>query len=204
MIRVEEEKPKCEWGHCEHPPEDHDTGTCWHIVKPELADKPTLRKYCECSMDEQTDEAYGTKIQSIKSWADIERHEGKGWMEATPCPKCVKNEEKLPTGLILTNIHPRSKIGTPKECNFCFGKGTVDLMLTMECEKCKKVSLIRTDTKLCVACEEYRVKPKNYFTGKVIEVALRDATTSAIAAQKLFDEKEEQRKAKESKDHRNI
>tara|TARA_R110002020_G_scaffold465972_2_gene688081 strand:- start:2643 stop:3254 length:612 start_codon:yes stop_codon:yes gene_type:complete len=203
MIRVQEEKPKCKFGHCDHSDEEHEGGTCWHIVKPELEHKQTLKKYCECRLEDKKNEL-GVKVQSIKSWADIEKHEGKGWMEPSICPKCVKNEDKQPTGLILVNINPRSKIGTPKTCSYCFGKGTDDIMVTMECQKCQKASLIRSDVGVCAGCQEGKIDPHNFFTGKSIEKTLVDAKTNAIAAQKLFDEKQEAIKAKEAKDHRNI
>ena len=66
----------------------------------------------------------------------------------------------------------------------------------MECQKCKKVSLIRTDIKLCLACEERPIKPVNYYTGKEIEKTLIEAQNTSIIAQKLFDEQQVKRDAK--------
>ena len=187
MIRVIEEKPKCHFGHCEHPPEDHHEGTCWHIVKPELKDQPTNRKYCDCKQHDD---------ELIKSFSDIEKYEGKGWMEPDACPKCFRDEDKTPTGYVFVKIDPKSKIGTPKECSYCFGKGTIDSMITMECESCKRLALIRTDIKLCTKCDDRQQRPVNFFTGVEIEKGIEDAKTRAIAAQKLFDIEEEKRVAK--------
>tara|TARA_B100001750_G_scaffold62731_1_gene49880 strand:- start:4930 stop:5535 length:606 start_codon:yes stop_codon:yes gene_type:complete len=191
MIRVKEEQPKCEFGHCEHPPEDHHEGTCWKIIRPELKDEPTNRKYCDCCV---TMEPRSKK--SIKGWQEIAHYEGNGWMEAEPCLECSKNDDKIPSGLIIVCVDPKSKIGKPKECPTCLGKGTTDIMATMECQKCKKVSLIRTDIKLCLACEERPIKPVNYYTGKEIEKTLIEAQNTSMIAQKLFDEQQVKRDAK--------
>jgi hypothetical protein len=187
---VKEEKQKCQFGHCEHPLEDHHEGTCWKIIRPELEGTPTNRKYCECCT---TDEP---QKKSIKSWNDIKAHEDKGWMEASPCLECNRNEDKQPTGIIIVCVDPKSKIGKPKECTSCNGRGTTDLMVTMECQKCKKVSLLRTDIKLCLTCEEEPIKSVNYFTNKEIEQTLIDAKTEAMIDQKLVDAGEGKRKAK--------
>ena len=132
-----EEIPKCELGHCEHPPEDHNGGTCWHIVKEDLKDKQTNDKYCPCKMSDE----------SIKSWSAIEAYEGKGWMEPDKCQKC--NGE----GFIVVCIDPKTKQGKKKECSSCDGRGTSDIMVTKECEVCKKILLLRTDTERCVKCQ---------------------------------------------------
>ena len=110
MIRVKEEQPKCEFGHCEHPPEDHHEGTCWKIIRPELKDEPTNRKYCDCCV---TMEPRSKK--SIKGWQEIAHYEGNGWMEAEPCLECSKNDDKIPSGLIIVCVDPKSKTGKPKD-----------------------------------------------------------------------------------------
>ena len=73
MIRLEEEKPKCDNGHCEHTEEEHEAGVCWHITNLELKDEPTNAKYCPCKRDPEF----------IRTYEQIEKHEGKGWMEPT-------------------------------------------------------------------------------------------------------------------------
>ena len=94
MIRLEGEKPKCELGHCEHPPEEHDGGVCWHITDPDLKDLPTNKKYCQCKREPEF----------IRSWEQIEKHEGKGWMEATPLDIMVTKECKNCKAVALIRV----------------------------------------------------------------------------------------------------
>lgn len=97
MIRIQQEKTKCDFGQCEHTPEEHEGGVCWHITNNELADKPTNRKYCSCKREPDF----------IRTWAQIEKHEGKGWMEPTPRDIMITKECKncKAVSLIRVDLH---------------------------------------------------------------------------------------------------
>lgn len=74
---VLEKKEKCIFGDCEHPPEDHEAGLCWHIVDTKLVDVPTTKKFCPCHRSSGLD--YGWDL--LKQRNPINKD---GWMEATP------------------------------------------------------------------------------------------------------------------------
>jgi len=161
FIMNEEKKDKCVYkgthseetnGTCSHPPEEHHEGTCWHIVKPELKDQPTYDKYCSCAREPGL----------TKGWGALEKYEGKGWMEPERCKECHGEGE------IILFRDPETNTVKKKQCTDCDGRGTSDLMITMECPKCKEVCLIRTDIKLCIRCEEQPLIRRNYFTKRVI------------------------------------
>ena len=94
MIRIQEEKPKCDYGHCEHKPEEHDGGLCWHITDLELEDKPTNAKYCSCRR----------LPEFIRTWEQIEKHEGKGWMEPDAHDIMVTKERKNCKSISLIRV----------------------------------------------------------------------------------------------------
>jgi len=88
---VLEKKEKCIFGDCEHPPEDHEAGLCWHIVDTKLVDVPTTKKFCPCHRSSGLD--YGWDL--LKQRNPINKD---GWMEVLPndlaitkrCGNCKK------------------------------------------------------------------------------------------------------------------
>ena len=71
---VLEQKPKCKYGDCEHPPEAHEAGVCWHIVKPDLTDIPNDNKFCGCHKIAEL--AHGWDIKKRRNPID-----GEGWQD---------------------------------------------------------------------------------------------------------------------------
>ena len=71
---VLEQKPTCKYGDCEHPPEDHEAGVCWHIVKPDLTDIPNDNKFCGCHKIAEL--AHGWDIKKRRNPID-----GEGWQD---------------------------------------------------------------------------------------------------------------------------
>ena len=67
-------KPKCKYGDCEHLPEDHEAGVCWHIVDKSLIDVPDDSKFCGCHKNAELDHSW--EIKKRRNPID-----GEGWMD---------------------------------------------------------------------------------------------------------------------------
>jgi len=121
-------KPKCKYGDCEHPEEDHEAAVCWHIVKPELKDVPDDTKFCGCH-----------KIAQLAHSWDIKKRrnpiDGEGWQD--PC------------------LHKHILEGKHKCKENCRKEGESPyIMITKICKTCRDVCLIRVDSDNCSDCRK--------------------------------------------------
>ena len=67
-------KPKCKYGDCDHSPEDHESGVCWHVVDKSLIDVPDDKKFCGCHKNAELDHSW--EIKKRRNPID-----GEGWMD---------------------------------------------------------------------------------------------------------------------------
>ena len=119
-------KPKCKYGDCEHPPEDHEAAVCWHIVKPELKDVPDDTKFCGCH-----------KMAQLAHPWDIKKRRnpinGEGWQDP--------------------HLHKHKLEGINKCKENCKKEGESPyIMITKACKVCRDVCLIRVDSDACSDC----------------------------------------------------
>ena len=67
-------KPKCKYGDCDHSPEDHEAGVCWHIVDKSLIDVPDDNKFCGCHKNAELNHDWDIKKRRNPI-------DGEGWMD---------------------------------------------------------------------------------------------------------------------------
>ena len=67
-------KPRCKYGDCDHPEEDHEAAVCWHIVDKSLIDVPDDNKFCGCHKNAELDHDWDIKKRRNPI-------NGEGWMD---------------------------------------------------------------------------------------------------------------------------
>lgn len=120
-----EPKVKCEYGNCEHSPEDHEAGVCWAITDKKLINEPDEKKFCSCKSTPEL--THGWDILKVRNPID-----GEGWQDLG---KKINITRDPLTKKIL-------KVDVKYEC----------IMITKVCHTCRKVCCIRVDEDNCSNC----------------------------------------------------
>ena len=100
MVKMNFEEPmekKCVYSRCDHDNDEHKNGSCFHITQEADADKPTVKKYCPCGLDDCKNHRLYQDLGYIEP-------EVNDTMVTKQCIKCEKD--------LLLNIDE-------KMCSFC-------------------------------------------------------------------------------------
>ena len=126
-----EPKAKCEYGNCEHGPEEHEAGVCWAITDKKLIDEPDEKKFCSCKSTPEL--THGWDILKARNPID-----GEGWQDPG---KTITIKKDFITGKIL-------KVDVKYDY----------IMITKVCHTCRKVCCIRVDEVDCTSCRSETIR----------------------------------------------